>query len=69
MLWAELFYWVGVLCATWCAYDLVVRRRRPSLGRRTGLAFVLLFGSWVGMGAYLFFVRCRPERGSGDGSR
>lgn len=62
MLWAEIVYWIGVLCATGCAYDLVVRRRDATLWRRSLQAFVLLFLSWPGIAGYLIFIRCRKTK-------
>ena len=56
-MWAEIIYWIGVLCCIWCVYDLFARKRSIETPLKVLLALVLLFFSWIGIVVYLLFNR------------
>ena len=56
-MWAEIIYWIGVLCCIWCVYDLFARKRSIETPLKVLLALVLLFFSWIGIVVYLLFIR------------
>lgn len=58
-MWIEVIYWIGVLSCIWCVYDLFTVKRRMETVRKLALSAVLLIFSWVGMAAYLLFIRNR----------
>ena len=56
-MWAEIIYWIGVLCCIWFVYDLFARKRSIETPLKVLLALVLLFFSWIGIVVYLLFIR------------
>lgn len=58
-MWWEILYWIGALCGIGCVYDLFAGSRAKSgrVGLKVGLACVILLLSWIGIAAYLLWIR------------
>lgn len=56
-MWAEIIYWIGVLCAIWCVYDLFTTKRVIGMPLKLLIAVGILFFSWIGMLVYWFLLR------------
>lgn len=60
-MWAELIYWIGVLCCIGCVYDLFKNKRSVETPLKVLLSLVLLAFSWVGIVVYLLFIKDRMK--------
>ncbi|MEG1672008.1 MAG: PLDc N-terminal domain-containing protein [Alistipes sp.] len=58
-MWAEIVYWLGVLCCVWCLYDLFTTKRATGTGVKVVVALIILCFSWIGFIAYWLFIRTK----------
>lgn len=56
-MWAEIIYWIGVLCAIWCVYDLFTTKHVIGMPLKLLIAVGILFFSWIGTLVYWFLLR------------
>lgn len=56
---ASIVYWVGVVLAVICVYELLFKKHADSLILRVIVALLVLATSWIGLVVYYLLLRNR----------